>query len=81
MENELPELVSVPEAAKRAGVARNTIRLAATKGTIKAIKPGRNWLIFASDIERWKREVYQPDKAIHYPPANNITDDGEPTGS
>lgn len=68
MDSTLPELISVPEAADRAGVARNTIYLAAKNGTIKAIRPGRNWLIYAEDIERWKREVYSPRKASRYPP-------------
>lgn len=67
MEDELKDLISVPEAARRANVARNTMRLAAQSGAIKAIKPGRNWLIYASDIERWKRENYRPDKAQRFP--------------
>ncbi|MEO8609109.1 MAG: helix-turn-helix domain-containing protein [Chloroflexota bacterium] len=64
---ELPDLVSVPEAAQRAGVARNTMRLAAKYGAIKAKKLGRNWLVDASDIERWKREAYNPNMASRYP--------------
>lgn len=64
---ELPELVSVPEAAHRAGVARNTMRLAAKNGTIRAKKLGRNWLVDASDIERWKTQVYNPNMASRYP--------------
>ncbi|MBZ0290738.1 MAG: helix-turn-helix domain-containing protein [Anaerolineae bacterium] len=76
MEEQLQDLVSVPEAARRAGVARNTMRLAARNGTIRAVKPGRNWLIFASDIDRWKREVYRPDMALRNPPKQE-TDAGD----
>ena len=75
MINEHHDLISVPEAAERAGVHRNTMRLAAKNGNIKAIKPGRNWLIYASDIERWKHEHYRPDKAILHPPQTDIAED------
>jgi excisionase family DNA binding protein len=67
MEHAMTDLIPVPEAAQRAGVARNTMRLAAKNGTIKAVKLGRNWLVYASDIERWKRENYQPGMAHRYP--------------
>ncbi len=65
--NDMKDLISVPEAAKRAGVARNTMFLAARNGTIKALKLGRDWHIYATDIERWMREVYQPKKAHRHP--------------
>lgn len=73
MKDELRDLISVPEAAKQAGVARNTMRLAAKHGTIKAIRLGRIWYIYGSDIERWKKEVYRPDMALRYP----VEKDGE----
>jgi excisionase family DNA binding protein len=57
---ELPRLVSVPTAAEYASVARNTMLLAAKNGKIKAIKLGRDWMIYEDDIERWKREEYKP---------------------
>ena len=75
MDLNVKDLISVPEAARRAGIAVNTMRLAARHGTIKAIKPGRNWLIDASDIPRWKREAYQPGKAIRHPPHTDTDDD------
>ncbi len=58
--SKLPRLVSVPAAAKQANVARNTILLAAKSGKIKSVRIGRDWFIYADDIERWKREDYQP---------------------
>lgn len=67
MEDEMQDLIPVPEAAKRAGVARNTMRLAAKRGAIKAVRLGRDWYIHASDIERWKTEAYRPDMALRYP--------------
>lgn len=61
------ELVSVPEAAKLAGVARNTMFRAARDGKIKSVKLGRGWFVYTNDIERWKQEVYQPQMALRYP--------------
>jgi excisionase family DNA binding protein len=61
--SQLPRLVSVPTAAKQANVARNTILLAAKSGKIKSVRIGRDWFIYADDIERWKLEDYQPAKA------------------
>lgn len=59
---EIPELVSVPIAAQQAEVARNTMLLAAKQGKIKAVRLGRDWYIYPDDIDRWKRENYQPAK-------------------
>jgi excisionase family DNA binding protein len=54
------ELLPVPLAANRAGVARNTMLLAAKNGKIKAIKLGRDWFVYANDLNRWKEEDYRP---------------------
>ncbi|MBA3871466.1 MAG: helix-turn-helix domain-containing protein [Anaerolineae bacterium] len=67
MEHDASDLITVPAAALKASVARNTMLLAAKNGTIKAIRIGRNWLIYASDIERWKTENYRPQMAARYP--------------
>lgn len=67
MTEDMHDLIPVPEAARRAGVARNTMRLAATRKTIKAIRIGRDWFIYASDLDRWKRDNYRPDMAHRYP--------------
>ena len=63
----MDDLIPVPLAAQRAGVARDTMFRAARKGKIKAIKLGRDWFVHASDIERWKREDYRPQMAYRYP--------------
>lgn len=67
MMSDVSDLISLTEAAKRAGVARNTMHRAAKSGVIKAVKLGRDWFVYASDIERWKRENYRPDMAHRYP--------------
>jgi excisionase family DNA binding protein len=67
MDNDMRDLLSVPQAAKRAGVARNTMLLAAKHGTIKSIRLGRIWYVYGSDIERWKKEAYRPEMAHRYP--------------
>lgn len=61
--DEMDDLLTVPVAAQRAGVARNTMLLAAKYGKIKAKRLGRGWFVFASDIDRWKQEVYQPQNS------------------
>lgn len=72
---ELQDLISVSEASKRAGVARNTLYLAIKQGNIKCLRIGRSWFIHASDIARWKEEHYRPDMAHRYPPdTENDTD-------
>lgn len=78
MKGNTSNLISVPEAARRAGVSRNTMRLAAQNGTISAIKPGRNWLIYADDIERWKLEQYRPNMARNHP-IEEVDDGDSPT--
>lgn len=76
--SEVDDLISVPKAAELAGVARNTILLAAKNGKIKAKKLGRDWHIYASDIDRWKREDYRPDMAFRFPVKKDEND--EPYG-
>ena len=75
--DDMNDLISVPEAARRAGVARNTMFLAARNGTIKALKLGRDWHIYASDLDRWRREVYRPNKAHRHPVKNDREEDTE----
>lgn len=60
---DLDDLISLTEAASRAGVSRNTMHLAAKNGLIKATRLGRYWYIYASDIERWKQDHYRQDMA------------------
>lgn len=71
----LDDLISVTEAAERAGVSRNTIHRAAKSKALKAVQIGRNWFIFASDLDRWKSENYRPDKSYRYPPKEDTEGD------
>jgi excisionase family DNA binding protein len=75
--NEMPHLVSVPAAAGQAGVARNTMLLAAKNGKIKAVRLGRDWFIYEDDIERWKQEDYRPTKVRKK--RSSPSEDGEMT--
>lgn len=67
MNDETSNLIPVPLAAQQAGVSRNTMHRAAKNGTIKAVKLGRDWFVYADDIDRWKTEHYRPDMARRYP--------------
>ncbi len=60
--DDMDDLIPVSEAANRAGVSRNTMHLAAKNASIKSRNVGGFLLVYASDIERWKREVYKPNK-------------------
>ena len=73
--SEVDDLLPVTQAAKQAGVARNTMLLAAKNGKIKATRIGRGWFIYASDIDRWKEEEYRPDMAHRYPPKEDEVDE------
>ena len=64
---DLGDLIPLKEAAKRAGVAHNTVHRAAKRGALKAVKLGRDWFVYASDLDRWKQQVYRPDMAYRYP--------------
>jgi excisionase family DNA binding protein len=65
--NDLDDLLSITDAAQKIDVGRNTLLLAAKKGTIKSRRIGRDWFVFASDLDRWKQENYRPDMAYRYP--------------
>lgn len=75
--SELDDLMPVTLAAEKAGVARNTMFLAAKSGKIKAVRIGRGWFVYGSDIERWKEENYRPDMAFRYPIKDEIDEDEE----
>jgi excisionase family DNA binding protein len=65
--SEIEDLVPVTLAAQKVGVARNTMLLAAKNGKIKATRIGKGWFVYASDLERWKREEYRPNMAFRFP--------------
>ncbi len=61
------DLLSIADAAKRTGVSRNTMLLAAKNNKVRSTRIGRYWYIYASDLERWKQEEYRPQMAARYP--------------
>lgn len=71
--SEVDDLLPITAAAERAGVARNTMLLAAKNGKIRAVRIGKPWFVYASDIDRWKAEDYRPYMAYRYP--NKDTDE------
>jgi excisionase family DNA binding protein len=72
---DVDDLIPVPLAAERAKVSRNTMYLAARNGSIKSRRIGRDWFVYASDIERWKQEVYKP-QMVRSNPDNSEDDKG-----
>lgn len=73
--SDIDDLLSVTDAAERAGVGRNTMLLAAKSNKIKAVQIGKAWFVYASDIERWKREAYRPDMAFRHPAKKQADED------
>ena len=51
--DEIAPLITVAEAANRAGVHRETVRRGCRTDAIKAIKLGRNWRIAPADLDTW----------------------------
>ena len=53
----MSELLSVPEAAGRAGVSEKTLRNAIHEGELEAQKVGASWVIEADDLEAWVADL------------------------
>ena len=47
------EFLTLPVAAKRAGLSPRTLRRRITEGTIRAWKPAHKLLVRWNDVERW----------------------------
>ncbi len=47
---------TIPDAAKMLGVSPQTLRLQARIGKLRAVKIGREWLVRAEEVERYRRE-------------------------
>lgn len=52
--------LTVSQAARASGFSVRTVRKAIQVGTLKASKPGHDWLIEADELTRWRE-----DKAAH----------------
>lgn len=47
---------TIPEAAKLLGLSPQTLRLQARIGKLRAVKVGREWLVRAEEVDRYRRE-------------------------
>ncbi len=51
------EVLTLTQAAERLGVTRNTLAQQAKKGVLHATLAGKVYLVTASELERYRREV------------------------
>jgi excisionase family DNA binding protein len=51
------DTLTVPQAAREAGITRQTVWGAIKRGTLQATKHGRDWLIARSEWERYRRDI------------------------
>ncbi len=56
------DLLTLPEAAKLAGLAAVTLRVQVHNGRLKAVKRGRDWWVTRRELERYMAE-HQREKA------------------
>ncbi len=75
---DLDDLLSVADAAEQVNVNRDTMLRAAKSGKIKSKQIGRHWYVYASDLERWKKEDYRPQMAARYPVKKQDNEDTPP---
>lgn len=52
--------MGLAEAADLLGVDHSTLRAQIHRGRLRALKVGRDWLVTAEEIERYRREVQGP---------------------
>lgn len=51
------ELMTLAEAARELGLARDTLKIQAQHGRLRAEKIGRDWLVTRAEVERYRRDV------------------------
>jgi excisionase family DNA binding protein len=56
--------MTLKEAAESLGTSPDNLRGAIARGTFKATKLGRDWIVSAAEVERYRRENR---RAIHSP--------------
>ena len=49
-----PKVLTLPEAAADSGISAGYLRVAANRGTLKANKIGRDWVVTAEELARFK---------------------------
>lgn len=52
----MTDLLTLPEAAAELGLTRSTLQWQIKLGRLQATKPGRDWLVTRSEVERYRRE-------------------------
>jgi excisionase family DNA binding protein len=57
---DLPELISLSEAAELSGLSAGHLRLLASRGEIWAKKLGRNWVTTARAVEEYLKKDHRP---------------------
>jgi excisionase family DNA binding protein len=53
-------VMTLREAAESLGTSPDNLRGALARGTLRGIKPGRDWLLFAAEVERYRAEHRRP---------------------
>lgn len=48
-------LMTLRDAAKQLGITADTLRAQIRRGRLRAIKPGRDWLVETVEVARYKR--------------------------
>lgn len=58
------EFLTLNEIAKKTGIGIRTIQKWVNEGKLKAVRPGRFWLVHQDDYEAWKKSLptNQPKK-------------------
>ena len=49
-------LITLPMAAEILNMSATTLRIQAEKGVLRADKLGRDWVVYASEVERYQKE-------------------------
>ncbi len=52
--------IGLAEAAQLIGVSHSTLRAQIWRGRLRADKVGRDWLVTAAEIQRYRSEVQEP---------------------
>jgi excisionase family DNA binding protein len=56
----LTRKLTIKEVSRRLALAPATLRAQIKRGSLKASKPGRDWFIDESEVERYQRENRRP---------------------
>lgn len=53
---ERPDALTLKEAAKALGVTPANLRQSIARGSLRAVKMGRDWLVDSAEVERYRAE-------------------------